>query len=523
MAVDLNMSDAPTAYQADVCVVGAGAAGVAIARALAGTRLRVLVMESGGPAGDASAEDLNACEIVGLPFLGHELGRARGLGGTTTAWHGQSLPLDPIDFEHRDWAPHSGWPFQRHALDEHYVRAERMLHLSQMRYNDAGWSYVGVTPPPFDPRKIGVQMSWLSHRRDFAKLYGAELNAAQNVTIVLNATAVSVDLAESGEAVERIVFRNAQGATATARAKHFVLAVGGVETPRLLLSSTRQDPRGVGNAHDVVGRFFQDHPTAHILEIEPTDEKRFAHYFRPHNRRHARLFPKVPLAEAAQRAHGVLNATAGIVYTPPTHSGLASVKAFYKALGERDVLAAPKHAKNILGGAGALSRGLFQALVRRRSPTAPHSKVTLLAHIEQSPNWDSRITLSETRDRLGTPRAKIDWRLTELDRRTFDVFAQTVGEELERTGLARAQRPSWLQSPTWTAHVEDFYHHIGTARMGEDPRTSVVDPDLRVHGLGNLFIASSAVFPTGGASNPTLTIIALALRLADFIKGEEQT
>ncbi|MCG8442969.1 MAG: GMC family oxidoreductase [Caulobacterales bacterium] len=522
MIVDFNDPETPDALSADLCIVGSGAAGITLAREFIGARTRVLLIESGGEAVTPDADDLNRCEIAGLPFEGDLAGRARVFGGTTTAWHGQSLPLDPIDFEKRDWVPDSGWPFGIDALAPYYERAERLLFLEGMRYNERGWDYVGVTPPPLAPDAVGCQMSWLSNRRDFAELYGDELRRAANVTVVTNATAVEVLLTANGQRAHAIALKSPSGRDGAATAPRFALAVGAIETARLLLASRSVDPRGVANTRDVVGRYFQDHPTAHVLEITPRDEAAFAHYYRPHYRRWCRLFPKAPLAAPAQRRLRVMNATAEMVYTPPDGSALASVREFYEAIGHDRRPPSLRQALSAAGGVGELTRHAYDRFVRKRSPTAPGSRITLMAHIEQAPDRDSRVTLGQEADATSMPRAKIDWRLNDLDHATFLAFAETVAGEMRRAGLGDATVAPWLSTSDWRAEVADFYHHIGTARMGEDPATSVVDAACKTHDVDNLYIASAAVFPTGGASNPTLTIIALALRLAEHLKAEER-
>jgi choline dehydrogenase-like flavoprotein len=261
-----------------------------------------------------------------------------------------------------------------------------------------------------------------------------------------------------------------------------------------------------------------DHPTARCAEILSPDFDRLAHLFRPVYRRRGRLFPKVALAPPAQMAREVLNATAELVFVPPDGSVFASVRDFYAALREGRGDAVLPQGRAMLRHAPDLARIAFHRLVRRRLPAARGSRIFVWAHVEQAPDPESRITLSDARDALGQRRARIGWRLGERDRRTFEVFAETVGAEFRRLGLGTAMPAPWLREAGWRAEVADFYHHIGTLRMADDPRDGVVDRDLRVFGQRGLYVASSAVFPTGGASNPTLTILALAIRLADRLK-----
>ncbi|WMS42263.1 GMC family oxidoreductase [Acuticoccus sp. MNP-M23] len=518
MQQDFRNTDTPSNHSADIAIIGAGAAGITLARALAGTGARIVITESGGAAPGDNFDSLNACEVAGLPFPGAEEGRARVLGGATTLWGGQSLPFDPVDFTARAHVPNSGWPIPYEALAPWYTPAEQLLHLDQMAYGANGWKFVGVTPPPFDPAKVGCQMSWLSHRKNFAALYGGALAQAANVTILLNATATGLVAGEDGQRIERVTLKAPGGRTGTLTAKTFVVCTGSIETARLLLASPSPDGSGIANRHDVVGRYFQDHPSGHVLDIVPKDLFAFAHLYRPHNRRHYRLFPKVPLAPEVQAQSQVMNATAEVVFQLPQGSPMETARAFYGSLGAGRMPAA-RNFRNLFGAVSELPRTMRDVVVRRRSPTARGSTVVLWAHIEQAPNPDSRITLSDQRDSLGEPRARIDWRLTALEQKTFRVFAETVQGELARTGLAEATVPSWLLGDDWRENVTDFYHQMGTARMGTDPATSVVDDTQKAQDIDNLYVAGSAVFPTGSASNPTLTLLALTLRLADHLKA----
>jgi len=506
--------------EADICIVGGGAAGIALARALRGAGLAVLLTESGGETESETARSLHRVEEAGHAFPGAVEGRARRLGGATTLWAGQSLPLDPVDFERRDWVPYSGWPIGPDTLAPYWARAERLLRLDGMRYDAAAWRHLGAEPPAFDPAALRAQVSWLARHRDFARLYRAELARAPDVRVLLDATAVGILPPAGDRGRYRVRLRSAGGRTAVADAARVVVCCGGLDTPRLLLASTEGAPAGLGNARDLVGRFLMDHPTAYCAEIVDPDFDRLAAYFRPFYRREGRLFPKIALADAVQRRAGVLNATSELVFVAPDDDAFTTAKAFYGALRGGDPLAAAGRALKVARRGDQIARFAWTRAVGRRLPAARGSRIFVWAHIEQAPDPESRVTLARERDAVGMPRARLDWRMGALDRRTFRVFAETVGAELARLGLGRAIPSPWLDDDAgWRDSVQDFYHHIGTARMADDPSQGVVDADLQVHDYPGLYVASSAVFPTGGASNPTLTILALTLRLADRLKA----
>jgi len=501
-----------TRAEADLCIIGGGAAGIALALKLRGAGLSVLLAESGGEAGDESAADHNRVTQAGHPFPGAVEGRARRLGGATTLWAGQSLPLDPIDFEPRDWVPHSGWPIPYAEVAPRYAEAERLLRLDGMRYDHAAWRHLGEAPPPFDETVLRPQVSWLAKHRDFGAMYRAALAADPNTRVLLEATATRIRPPSGEDARYTVELAALSGRRAEVQARRVVICCGGLDTPRLLLAS------GLGNG--LVGRFLQDHPTATVGEVEAPDFDRLARWFRPFYRKEGRLFPKIALAEDAQRAERVLNVTSELVFTAPEDSPFATARAFYGAFRGGETKAALGRASRLAMGGGEMLGYAWTRWVRRRLPAAKGARVTLWAHIEQTPDPESRITLDPAeRDALGMPRARLDWRLGELDRRSFEVFAEVVGREFARMGVGRLTPAPWLREAGWRAEVQDFYHHIGTARMGATPAEGVVDAKLEVFGHPGLYIASSAVFPTGGASNPTLTILALTLRLAERLRA----
>jgi choline dehydrogenase-like flavoprotein len=297
--------------------------------------------------------------------------------------------------------------------------------------------------------------------------------------------------------------------------------MGGIETPRVLLANDHQQPGGVGNARGLVGRFFQEHPTAvlgSVVTPSPNELQRLFHSF---YRRRLKYAPRIALSFEEQQRHRILNASAVFVFDAGADS---AYREFKYGVGEllrgRGKLDSVKQMARGAFHAGELVRPVFEFVVRRRGFT-PNPRIAVTIFTEQEPSAESRIMLSDAKDALGMRKTRVHWQLTELTLRTIQVFAKTVQAELERLGLGRLDVEEWIAtgSPSWKEHVADLYHHMGTTRMSKSPETGVVDPSCRVHGVENLWVASSSVFPTGGHSNPTLTILALAMRLADELKG----
>lgn len=524
MFVDFQDAGPDALRDADLCIVGAGAAGIALAREFIGRAGRVLLIEGGGASREAATDDLYRATMApgGKPHLGVHEGRARVFGGTTTLWGGQARPLAPIDFEARDWVMDSGWPFSGAELLAYHQRAGAILGLRDVDFDEDLHGVFGVPRPGFDPGIVEHIYSRWAPQPNFAIMYQRALAAAENVCVVRRANVSQLLLAADGSRLEGVELRALGGKTTTVRAKVYVVCAGGIETARLLLASNRTQPAGVGNRHDLVGRYFQDHLSVRWADFVPTDRARIDALFNSFFRGRTKYYPLLAASEAFQRRRRTLNISAAVVMDTPPDSGLEVVRRVFRTARERrwKDLAGAETAR-LLTRAPEIVRAAGRILVRRRSYADPRAALYLGSTIEQEPDARSRVTLGAETDALGMPRAVVDWRLTPLVRQTLAAFAEEVSAEFARVGLGRVAPYPWVwqEDGPWAEQMHDVYHHIGTARMHTDPRRGVVDADCRVHGVDNLYLASSAVFPTGGHSNPTFTLLLLCFRLADRLKG----
>jgi choline dehydrogenase-like flavoprotein len=480
----------------DLCILGAGAAGITIARELAGGPHQVLLLESGGLEQDEATNAL----LNGRVEPGHLPGdsiylsttRQRFFGGTTNHWVGVCGPFAPIDFEERPWMPESGWPFGLAELAPWYGRATSIVQIHDFHYDPAR-----LARPPWplgDGASIETEVRHFSPPTRFGAVYGPELERAPNVRVALHANAIDLRTTDGGRALDRVEAATLDGHAFTVRAREFVLATGGVENARLLLHCTRDEPGGLGNRHDLVGRCFMDHvfrlgdPGLVTLDALPGSVSLYETFevdpFLGHM-----TWGRFTLTADAQRRHGL-----------PHHGiGLGWIE---KPASVPTLRAAARAAAATAGSAEG---------------DPPWYVGTLGLDLEMTPDPDNRITLGEERDALGMRRPVLHWRLTEHDRaeaiRFLRVFARELGETLR--GRARVH----LREDFDWSRFQFAAHHMGTTRMHADPKRGVVDADGRVHGLANLFVAGSSVFPTSGVVNPTFTIVALALRLADHLRG----
>ena len=512
MHIDARTLENGSVIEGDLCIVGAGAAGISMAMDWIGASQRVLLLEAGGFDYDARMQELYRGEIVGLPYFPLQAARLHYFGGTTGHWAGFCSPFDPIDFKVREWVPHSGWPFERAHLDPYYARAQRVLELGPYEYDAAQWQRRAPTlvPFPLDPSVVYTKMWQFSPPTRFGTRYRDTIVGAKNVHLYTNAIVREIDPNEGVTAVDGLRVRTLEGKEVHVRAKHYVLATCSIQNARLLLASNSRVPAGLGNAHDLVGRYFMEHlqmPSGVFVELGDRAANAAMYAF-DWGRTKAR--GELALTDAVQRQRRVLNATVSLNPRSLAEEGMSTFQRMNPEVMEE------RRRSGRVGPTRAPARS--DDTTQQRGTRGFH----LQTRQEQAPNPASRVTLSTERDEIGMPRAQLDWRLTELDRRSFRDFYDVLGREMGRAGVGRVQMRPWVlekaDSP-WPTSVGGGWHHMGTTRMHPDPKQGVVTPDCQVHGIANLSVAGAAVFPTAGAANPTLTLVAMTLRLSDHLKS----
>lgn len=500
-----------TVIEADLCIVGAGAAGIALALPYIGAKRRVVLLEGGGFDLEGNVQALYRGEIVGRPYYPLEAARLHYFGGTTGHWGGYCAPLDPIDFETRDWVPHSGWPITRAQLDPFYARAHEVLDLGRYDYDVASWQRDDPTREslPLDRTVLHEKLWQFSPPTRFGSKYRDALVNASDVHLYTHANVVEVESNESASAVEAVRVRQFDGRTMQVRARTFVLACSTMQNVRLLLASNARMPQGLGNAHDMVGRYFAEHlemPAGTAVILRPQSLRLYAYDFGI-----TKVRAELRLSDAEQRARRVVNATVALDVAPEQ----GEARSTFEAEPPESVELFRRETRDSLTADMKATAQPYDAAYVRA-----HRRYTLTTRQEQAPNPSSRVMLSAERDALGVPRVKFDWQLSDLDRHSMYTLYQRVGREFGRHGIGRVQLRPWLRDAqgAWPPLVSGGWHDIGATRMHADPKQGVVDAHCRVHGLGNLYLAGAGVFTTAGSANPTLTIVALALRLADHLQ-----
>ncbi|MCP4328896.1 MAG: GMC family oxidoreductase [Alphaproteobacteria bacterium] len=473
--------DAAVLGPADVCIAGAGAAGITIARELAKAQRRVILLEAGSMEISGRSQDIYAGENAGEPYLPLDTCRLRYFGGSTNHWGGWCRELDSDVFESRANVAVSGWPIPQLALRRHLDEAARILE---------------IEPPPPNVAMPGSSGDFENAHWSFSPYvafgakYGQELADSEHVTVILNANLVDIPIDPDNGAVRGFAVRGygAAAPTMDIRADRFVLACGGIENARILLNANRQAVDGIGNRHDLVGRYFSDHLHFDIgLYVDLSDwlgrQRRFV----------------MPSRAFKQRSGILSSAIIAEVLDETAYHHAARSEITHELC-----RAAPELARWIYGGQGRECRaGLLRIMT------------------EQAPNPASRVMLSDDRDEFGLRRVRLQWRRLPIDRRTLSEPAIALGAYYARSNLGRIKIYDWVLDGDAEFPDDDLIggsHHMGTTRMAVSPRDGVVDPDCRVFDTPNLFIAGSSVFPTFGVANPTLSIVQLSLRLAEHLR-----
>ncbi len=530
MHVDLGDFESGHTLEADLCIAGAGIVGITLARQFLGTPTRVLLLESGNVDFEAETQALFDGEQLGVEYYPLDDARLRFFGGSTLVWGGRCVPMDRLDFERRSWVPHSGWPISRDDLDPFYLRAQDVLGIKSSIYDERMWEEVPVLPPAFD-RRILRTTFW-----HFDEAYARfswdqcqDLATATNIEIVTHANVTNIQLRDDGQAVEHFDVATLSGRQCKVKADRYVLATGGIENPRILLASNGVQPQGVGNDHDLVGRFFMEHPHGRAGEVRSKNRYRLLDTYKKRRTRAGLMVaPVLAPSDELQASAGILNTSFGLKYRRRADRGRSVHKKMYSSVKHwTNPTTASRQMWRSYKAINAFRHRATDAFLRRLGFWRDTHRLYITVRGEQAPNPDSRVVLSQKRDALGVPQADLDWQMSEIDKRTVSVLVDQLSKELGRLGLGEAVPSDWLASedlawpndPTVGLHPIGGYHHMGTTRMSDNPREGVVDADSRVHGMQNLYIGGSSVFPTGGWANPNLTIVALTLRLADHLKA----
>lgn len=517
MHLDLN-SGLTGQHQTDICVVGSGIAGITIARRLLALGRTVTILESGGLDYEAATAELNDGTVTGQAYYRLKDSRLRFFGGTTAIWGGRIAELDPIDFERRAWVPHSGWPLIASTLQPYYAEAWKAFGMTKPELTTHGH----IALPQIDDTRLAIKL-WAFDERFNRFTFDScqDLIRHPRSTVITHATVTDITASTSARSVVNLTARSLTSRKLIVTARAFVLAAGGLENPRLLLAAR------LGNDHNLVGRYFMEHPHARGGRVTSARSWMLLKSFGRNRGGDGQIVAGLLAASSAQQAKDrTLNSSLTVVARQPLGAAqFWPMRAYHLAKHEM----APTRA----GRAVWMNvKRTVTYLQRQTDPLRPwllhrlgRLELALLIRAEQAPNPDSRVMLDREKDAFGVPQIKLDWRLSDLDIHSVERLVDTLASEFRRLEIGDVTKADWLTEgkrqwqidPLVSAHPIGGYHHMGTTRMADSPRQGVTDGFGQVHGIGNLYIAGSSLFPTSGWANPTLTIVALALRTAERI------
>lgn len=510
MIRDLLQQQSSTQQHAEVCIVGAGAAGITVAVLLSRAGRHVTLLEGGGATSESGTDCFKA-RAMQLAYRGIREGRAQGLGGTTNLWGGQILPLGDIDFKQRSWVDGSGWPLRKAELQTFYDQALGAEGLAgTIASDDAVWSRVGERRPEF-PQLESYVSRWCPEP-NFAKLHADALQS-DRIDVWLHARAVR--LQHSQERVDGVVVRTPAGAEHIFTADHFVFCLGTIECCRFFLQPG--EGRSPWDRNGLIGCYFQDHIDCDAATVLPRDANALRRDFDAIHIGGQKYLPKLRLTEDAQHTHSLLNAGATL-YSPAEQDTTADLRRDARALLQRKLpLRELPRAMRSFSASPAVLQQAVRFLVRHRGSLPTHKPLALRVHCEQEPSGESRIRLSSERDPYGMLRAEVHWAISDRELATVRAFTQIAAEALAPIAQVQPHPELLREGGDFRPFCQDSFHHMGGMRMSESPGSGVVDTDLRLHGVRNCFVCSAAVFPTSGFSNPTHTVLALAARLASHL------
>ncbi|GAA4432678.1 GMC family oxidoreductase [Pontibacter saemangeumensis] len=508
MHTDARTLENGSLIEGDICIVGAGPAGISMALEWQNTPYKVILLEGGGFEVESDVQDLYRGQSIGQRYFPLQSARLHYFGGTSGHWAGFCSTLDPIDFQKRAWVPHSGWPIQFSDLDPFYPRAQKLLELGPYEYGLNYWQkqQPGLTPLPLDEKVFWNKVWQFSPPTRFGNTYRDAILKARNIHLYTYANAVDIRADENVSQVKEISVKNLAGKTHTVRARHFVLACSAIQNARLLLASDKQAPSGLGNDHDLVGRYFMEHlevASADLFLTSPAALRLYLWEFFT-----TKMRTELAITAEKQEAYKILNGTASLWPKAQDTESPAFIDTF------------PDSAQATVREWEEREQQ-FKAGKTESKPPALYKQFSLFTRMEQSPNPLSRVTLDREKDALGMPRVVLDWQLLPLEKRSIYKLYQLIGQQIGMAGIGRVRVQDWLQEENdtnWPDTLGGGWHHMGTTRMHDDPKQGVVDADCKVHGIRNLYMAGSSCFTTGGAANPTLSLVALSLRLSDHLK-----
>jgi choline dehydrogenase-like flavoprotein len=512
MHIDARLIDDNSIIEGDICIIGAGAAGISLALEWEKSAYKVVLLEGGGFEYDDKVQELYNGKIVGQPYYPMKSSRLHYFGGTTGHWGGMCSTFDEIDFGKRDWVDHSGWPIKLQDITPFYSRTHSILDLGP---NEWDFKYWKEQNPAFEPLPLNEKVIWnkmwqFSPPTRFGTKYKDAVINAKNIHLYTYANVVNIATNENISFAKEVTIKNYTGKQHTVKAKYFVMACCSIQNARLLLASNKQAKKGLGNDNDIVGRYFMEHPQFKSGELWLKESNPYDLY---KVEKGTKVRAELSVSPEKQKELKVLNGTISLMPLEFSKNKISSIKMWSND--------DPRKSLDSLKKYYTLDKRNF---FERHFMTSKIFKAYgLITTMEQAPNPQSRVLLSNEKDSLGVPRANLDWKMCAIDKQTVRKINQLLGQQVGQAGIGRVKLADFLldeKDDSMPEYISGGWHHIGTTRMSDNPKEGVVDADCKVHGISNLFITGASCFPTGGAVNPTYTTVAMTLRLSDHLKEQ---
>ena len=449
--------------------------------------------------------------------------RSRFYGGGSNCWGGFCRPLRKQDFQSRSWVANSGWPLNHSELDSYYGKAHEICSIRDGFYDTEQWlkqlNDDHLQSLSFNGDRVVTEILQLSPERRLGTKYRKLLKHSQNITVYLHANTIHIQANEQGDKIQHVDVATLNGKHFQVKAKTFILATGGIENARMLLLSDDVHKNGLGNSNDLVGRYFMEHPRIYSGKI---------HFNRPFNPDfydtgycffQAPIIASLTLSDETRKREELLGYKAYIetMYKGESSPGVVIFRDMYQDL--RIQIVPEKMGMKTWQVIKDLPN-IYKFIIGKRFRNERYVDYYRLVNIvEPEAMAASRVRLSDKQDCFGLRKVALDWSLSKSVTKTLLRSQKIIDEELRSSGIGYLEIEPSLEAGELPDSIDWIWHHMGTTRMDPDPEKGVVDTDCRVHGLNNLYVAGSSVFPTPGYDTPTINIIALTIRLADKLKG----
>ncbi len=503
--------------QPNVIVVGAGAVGIVAAIELARRGRAVLVIEGGPATVPMDWQARNRGSNSGRHHAGIKDGRMQAYGGTTRLWGGQLVPFDPTDFVAEPHLGKPGWPISYQEFAPWVDKAYDFLKVSRDSRDALGlWSRVTGLPPNLGDFIAITLNVWLP-QPDFTRLFEKDLAGLPNLKVVANASLRELQFDESG-AVSGLLATLADGSNVVLRAPHIILAMGTMETVRQLLVAAKTQPTCGFAENPHLGRWFLDHLHGLCGRIDPKQRALLATMFDNIYFDGRKYNVKMRADQRLRESRRIGNAVAAINAPAGFRAMVSDLVELLRRIANGNGRSVPAAVRQSLTLAAVLLPLAWRYVIRRRSGSVMGREILLGLELEQLPSEKSFIELDSSYPPVDAP-IVLHWDVGERELHGAQVMAREVAETFAAGGYGEIEidRDLLAGDPGWLDKCHDSSHHMGGARMAARARDGVVDPDCRVFGTQNLYIAGAAVFPSGSFANPTLSAIALSLRLAAHV------